>query len=188
MRTVLLPLEAGTWGRVGGVFRDLAAEARTALDAMGSVGEALVSLAADMRYRGQSYELTVPVPDAVAEDASPAALLALFHATHAEQFGHFDRAAPVEVVSLRAAASRAAPPLPMPRTTEVMREAAPDATIRLFLGGAWQKAGLHRRAALTAGARFSGPAVVTQADCTVLVPPGWAARSDALGNLALEGA
>ncbi|WP_426958378.1 hydantoinase/oxoprolinase family protein [Muricoccus radiodurans] len=188
MRTVLLSLDGRGWGRVGAVFGELASEARTALEAMGGAGEARVSLAADMRYRGQSYELTVPVPDAVAGAPSPAALLELFHRTHGEQFGHSDPAAPVEVVSLRAAASRAAPPLPMPRGAEAVRDAVPEAVIRLFLGGRWQDAGLHRRAALTAGAMFAGPAVVTQADCTVLVPPGWNARADALGNLILEAA
>jgi N-methylhydantoinase A len=186
MRTVLLPLDATSWPRIGTVFGELATEARDALAEMSGGDDARVALAADLRYRGQSYELTVPVPDDVAQAASPEALAALFHATHAESFGHSDPDAPVEIISLRAAASRAAPPIPFPRHPGTEHDAKPEATIRLRLGGGWQEAGLHRRTALKPGARFVGPAVVTQADCTVLVPPGWNARTDALGNLVME--
>jgi len=58
--------------------------------------------------------------------------------------------------------------------------------VPLTLGGATREAGLFRRAALTPGGRFQGPAIVTQSDCTVLVPPGWSAETDALGNLVME--
>ncbi|MDJ0390723.1 hydantoinase/oxoprolinase family protein [Roseomonas sp. E05] len=185
MRTVLQPLEAASWPALRQVFEELTAEANAALAEMSGTGETETSLGADLRYRGQSYELTVPVPAAVLEQGVEA-LLALFHAAHAESFGHSDPAAPVEVVSLRAAARRPAPPLPMPRQAAVPHEAAPETRIELRLDGAWKPAALHRRAALRPGGRFAGPAVVTQADCTVLVPAGWTAVTDELGNLVME--
>ncbi|EFH12311.1 hypothetical protein, partial [Teichococcus cervicalis] len=57
---------------------------------------------------------------------------------------------------------------------------------RLFLRGAWQEAALYERDALSPGAAFAGPAIVTQADCTILVPPGWQAETDGLRNLLLQ--
>jgi N-methylhydantoinase A len=48
------------------------------------------------------------------------------------------------------------------------------------------EAGLYDRAALDPGAMFQGPAIVTQADCTILVPGGWAASVDGLGNIVME--
>lgn len=185
MRTVLLSLEEGAWPRLEAVFQELRDEATTALAGMSGDGVAEVTLAADMRYRGQSYELTVPVPAGTLSGGVPA-LAALFHAAHEESFGHSDPAAPIEVVSLRAAARRPAPPLPMPRLPVAPHEAAPASRIRLWLDGAEREAGLYRRDALRPGGRLAGPAVVTQADCTVLIPGGWAAVTDELGNLVME--
>lgn len=185
MRTVLLSLEEASWPRLEAVFRDLREEATEALAEMSGQGGAETTLAADMRYRGQSYELTVPVPAKVLAGGVPA-LAALFHAAHDESFGHSDPAAPVEVVSLRAAARRPAPPLPMPRQPAAPHDAAPESRIRLWLDGAGREAGLYRRDALRPGGRFTGPAIVTQADCTVLIPGGWVAVTDELGNLVME--
>ena len=54
---------------------------------------------ADMRYVGQSYELTIEIqPDAPDQIA---AAIAAFHDRHESFYGHCDRAAPVEFVNLR---------------------------------------------------------------------------------------
>jgi N-methylhydantoinase A len=185
MRTVLFSLEDRFWPRLEAVFRELQDEATAALAEMSDDGTAETTLAADMRYLGQSYELTVPVPAKVLTGGAPA-LAALFHAVHEENFGHNDPTAPVEVVSLRAAARRPAPPLPMPRQPATPHDAAPESRIHLRLDGTEREAGLHHREALRPGGRLGGPAIVTQADCTVLVPNGWIAITDEFGNLVME--
>jgi N-methylhydantoinase A len=185
MRTVLFPLEDSFWPDLEAVFRELHDEATAALAEMSGHGTAETTLAADMRYLGQSYELTVPVPANVLTGGAPA-LAALFHAAHEESFGHNDPTAPVEVVSLRAAARRPAPPLTMPRQPATPHEVAPESRIRITLDGTEREAGLYRRDALRPGGRLAGPAIVTQADCTVLIPGGWAAITDELGNLVME--
>jgi N-methylhydantoinase A len=185
MRTVLLSLEAKAWPLLGSMFRELQEEATGALAEMSGEGEAETTLAADMRYRGQSYELAVPVPAEAVADGVPA-LAGLFHAAHAESFGHSDPDAPVEVVSLRAAARRPAPPLAMPRQEATPHEAMPESRIRLQLDGTEREARLYHRAALRPGGRLAGPAIVTQPDCTVLIPDGWLAVTDELGNLMMD--
>lgn len=180
MRTVLLPLEPAAWPVIAAGLAELAAEAEGALAEMGGAGAADTTLAADLRYRGQSFELTVPAGESLA------ALATAFHAAHDEAFGHSDPDAPVEVVSLRAVSRRAAPPLPFPVSPGTPHAETPEKLVPLTLGGATRDAGLFRRAALTPGGRFQGPAIVTQSDCTVLVPPGWSAETDALGNLVME--
>ncbi|WP_419899050.1 hydantoinase/oxoprolinase family protein [Roseomonas sp. USHLN139] len=186
MRTVLLPLEDASWPQIAAGFAAIAGEAEAALAEMGGAGESSLQMAADLRYRGQSFELEVPVAPSLLETPSAAALAALFHAAHDEAFGHSDPGAPIEVVSLRAAARRAAPPVPMPRHPLVDAVIAPEKTIQLRLDGAWREAGLYRRAQLHPGGRLSGPAIVTQSDCTVLIPAGWSASTDELGNLVME--
>ena len=182
MRTVLLPLDAETWPRLDAILDGIAHDAAQSVQTMAGPGNTAVVRAADLRYRGQSFELTVPMP----EGTDAEGLVRLFHAAHERNFGHAEEAAPVQVVSLRASASRAAPPIAMPHMEAMPHDVAPRNQVRLFLRGAWQEAGLFDRDTLDPGATFHGPAVVTQADCTILVPPGWRAHVDGLRNLWME--
>lgn len=182
MRTVLVPLEDETWAGIQAVLDDLAAEAGASVDAMAGPGETSVIRAADVRYRGQSFELTVPLPHA----ADAAALADLFHAAHDKAFGHADPQEPVQVVSLRASATRAAPPIALPRLEATPHPVSPSRHVMLHLGGDAEQAGLYDRATLDPGAELVGPAVVTQADCTILVPAGWRASVDPLRNVLME--
>ena len=174
MRTVLLPLDASSWPRLLAALDALAAEAAAAVEAMDGPGDTQVLRLADLRYRGQSFELTVPMDGADGPDA----LAARFHAAHDASFGHADPDAPVQAVSLRVTATRPAPPLELPRRPGAPHPARAQRTVRLRHGGAWHDAALFAREALHSGAGFTGPAVITQADCTVLVPPGWQAQLD----------
>ena len=182
MRTVLLPLDAPTWPRLQAMLQELAAEAGDAVLEMAGPGETEISLAADLRYGGQSFDLTVPFDAGVGLEG----LVRLFHAAHDRNFGHAEEAASVQVVSLRASAARAAPVIPMPRRPGRVHDATPRGRARLFAGGGWAEAALFDRAALDPGAAFAGPAIVTQADCTILVPAGWRAQVDELGNIRME--
>ena len=182
MRTVLLPLDAPTWPTVQAVLRELSAEAEAAVVAMAGPGATEVTVAADLRYQGQSFDLTVPLEPAVGLDG----VVRLFHAAHDRNFGHAEAEAAVQVVSLRASAARAAPVIAMPREPGGPHPAAARGTVQVFAGGAWQDAALFDRAALDPGAECMGAAVVTQADCTILVPPGWRARVDELRNIVME--
>jgi N-methylhydantoinase A len=182
MRTVLMPLEDAAWPTLRGVLGELADEAEAGVVAMAGPGDTTVALAADIRYRGQSFELTV----AMGPGDGPAELARLFHAAHEKNFGHAEEGAAVQVVSLRASASRPAPVIAMPRAAEVPHIVTPRGHARLYARGGWVEAGLYDRAALDPGAMFNGPAIVTQADCTILVPGGWAASVDGLGNIVME--
>ena len=92
----------------------------------------------------------------------------------------------MQVVSLRVAASRPAPPVKLTRREGVPHAPHPEGQVQLRHGGAWHTADLYTREELDPGAEFSGPAIVTQADCTVLVPPGWTARVDSYANIEME--
>jgi N-methylhydantoinase A len=182
MRTVLLPLDETSWPRLREMLDALAAEAEATVAAMAGPGKTDTIRAADLRYRGQSFELTVPLAGA----ACPAALAARFHAAHEASFGHAEAGAPVQVVSLRVSASRPAPPIALERREGTAHLARARGEACLYLNGRAHQAALHDREALDPGAELVGPAIVAQADCTVLVPPGWHARIDAFGNIAME--
>jgi N-methylhydantoinase A len=60
---------------------------------------------ADLRYRGQSFELTVPLGDGLAER---------FHRAHEERYGNADREREVELVAVRTADVAPGPELRLP--------------------------------------------------------------------------
>lgn len=179
MRTVLLPMEAEAWPVVLDTLDTLSAEAAATVAEMAGPGKTQIHRAADLRYRGQSFEITVPLDNA----AGVADLAAAFHAEHERQFGHADPGAPLQIVSLRVTATRPTPELRLPRQTPRPHAPKPMGETPVRLGGQMRQATLFARAELEAGAHFAGPAIVVQPDCTVLVPPGWNARLDALGNI-----
>jgi len=55
----------------------------------------------------------------------------------------------------------------------------------VWFAGGFRPTPIFQRAALAAGARFDGPAILEQPDSTTVVPPGWAGAADGLGNLFL---
>src|SRR5207249_628590 len=70
---------------------------------------------ADLRYRGQSFELTVPLDGDLAES---------FHRAHEERYGYAERDRAIELVAVRTAQKRPAPELRLP-SAEALRVAGP---------------------------------------------------------------
>lgn len=153
------------------------ADARLAADAVPPAARD-VTLAADMRYHGQAFELMVPWPDALDLDA----LLARFHAQHQARFSYADPTAAVEIVTLRATAigrlpkPRAAPPEAADRPARKGRR-------RVFVGDAWRDVDVWDRDALTPADRITGPAVVEEAFATHWIGAGWTASPEPGGAL-----
>ena len=165
-------------------YTGLAERARATLLRDGVAAPA-VTAQVDMRYRGQSYELTVPLPRPVTPAAVDSAVAA-FHAAHAQRYGYAMPDEPVEVVTLRVRATAPGARLALPEQPL----AGPDPTpARLadrpvwFTAAAPLMTAYYRRERLAPGNRFAGPAIVLQYDATVLVAPGWDAEVDRFGNL-----
>jgi len=55
----------------------------------------------------------------------------------------------------------------------------------MFFADAWHTAAIHHRNSLKQGVAIAGPARIDQTDTTTIVPPGWTARVDNLGNIAI---
>jgi len=152
-------------------LRPLRARARR--DLRGEAGKSGPTLAAflDVRYQGQSYELQVPLGAAYAAE---------FHHRHRELYGHADAARPVEVVNLRVVASAPGPRLP---DYSLPRRAAEKVAHRLHWHGRWVAARRIDRRALPRRGAARGPLLITELSATTLVPPGWAVRALAGGDL-----
>jgi N-methylhydantoinase A len=168
---------------------ELAAEARGVLDEQG-VEVARERRTADLRYRGQAFELEVLAPDGDDHGSGPAdvaALVAAFHAAHEERYGYAQPGEPVQLVTLRVRVEGPAPELPLATLAgggDV--EAATLATRQVVLDGAPVQARIVDRAGLGAGARLRGPAVVVGLDATCWVEPWQVGEVEDHGVLLLE--
>jgi N-methylhydantoinase A len=164
------------------VFASLERRATEALTANGCRPETIgVRRAADLRYSGQAYELTVPVaPGAAAFD-----LIEAFSSEHERTYGHRAVDEPVDLVSLRvSAAERVSAD---GSAVQRPRRGGPGKPPRQVYFG--EKHGamttpVISRIDLETGGR-SGPLVIEEYDATCVVPPGWSVRLDADGNLLL---
>ena len=136
--------------------------------------QAKIERSADLRYRGQSYELNVPW--------NPRNPAAPFHREHAKIYGYATPEREVEIVTIRV---RARQRLAKPKLTRAAIEKGRAETRRIWIDGAWKRAPVWRRAQLTA-TRSQGPALVLDYGSTTLVAPGWTYRVDRAGNLVLE--
>jgi N-methylhydantoinase A len=144
-----------------------------------------IELAADMRYDGQGYDVTVPLDAAWLAAGDVARLRAAFHNAHRATYGHANENAEIWLKELRAHIIGA---MPQPRIAPLRAAAAAgwerSRSVRLF--GREFAASVHQRAALDAGRRLAGPAIVNQMDTTTWIPPGWQAAVVPSGALVLE--
>ncbi len=143
---------------------------------------------AEMRYLGQSFQLNVRVPDEALAMADFPAIEAAFHDEHERRYTHCDRGAAVEFVELRVrifgVLSEAARLLPQVPTDE-SADACTGTRTLLMEDGA-QEAKIYRRDRLAPRARIQGPAIVEQADTTILIPATFTGEVDPFGNLLLS--
>lgn len=179
VRTYRTPLENIEVAAVEDAYTDLAERVRA--DASDPEA-ARIERAADCRYVGQSFELTVPV----GEPVDPAALAERFYDIHETVYGYrMDDA--VELVNLRSTATIEREP------TAVTYEAAgePEKGSReAAFDGKRHETPVYAREAVASGDEFDGPAVFEADESTVVVPPSWTATVEADGTLVLarEGA
>ena len=139
----------------------LAEDARQRLAADGYGGEAgQIERHASLHYQGQTYELTVPVPDGPLDDAALAALEEAFHAEHERTYGHRAGAEePVELVTLRVLGRgrRPAAPPPKHRTTARAARRVARHAARLLRPGARLVRGRRDRPRRSCASAREGP-------------------------------
>ena len=140
----------------------------------------------DVRYVGQSFELTIDYPSARTDLVR--SISASFYRAHLQRFGYADRSEPVEVVNLRLKLEMLVekPHVePQPSGPADPMGAQIGVAAVVFQGGS-RDTPLYLRETLRTGNRLRGPAVVLQMDSTTVVPPGWTGEVDPFGNLLLE--
>ncbi len=144
----------------------------------------------DLRYRGQSYELSVPLsmesPEPTPAAASVRQAVEKFHAAHAARYGFAMPAETVEIVTVRLRGIGPGADMNLPQEPLGPHDplAARVGTKPVwFTAAGAEESPCYDRTLLRPGHRFNGPAVVFQFDTTTVVAPGWSAEVDEHRNL-----
>ncbi|HMK81953.1 MAG TPA: hydantoinase/oxoprolinase family protein [Xanthobacteraceae bacterium] len=174
-------------GHVWPLFETLETQARQWIAQEGQLLSQLAfAHSADMRYRGQAFDIEVAIPRAVSDARSAAGLYELFHAEHERLYGFREERGVVEVVTARVTVSAEVCKVPLRRAQAKQRGAPPHSAREVYHDGKRITYAVYQRADLAAGARIEGPAIIEQSDTTIPVLPGWQATVDAFDNLMME--
>lgn len=146
--------------------------------------------AIEMRYYGQSFELTVDAPEGEINSNWMSGLLEKFHAAHEQAYGFRVDAEPVEIVNLR---STAVGEIRKPGLKKLSSEGRSldtalksDRWVYFNSQSGFVKTPVYDRVRLPAGAEFDGPAIVEEKDSTTVVLPGWKTQIDLYGNMLIS--
>jgi N-methylhydantoinase A len=134
------------------------------------------TVSADLRYRGQAFELVVPWPRLPDLEA----LLVAFHALHAQRFSYSNPGAPVELVALRMSVTGLLPPVHAERAAGLGAERVPEPR-EIWLSGAWRRVPVHQREQVTAP--IAGPALIEEEYTTIFLAEGWRCAPGPAGAL-----
>jgi N-methylhydantoinase A len=183
-RTLYAALDTLDPARLAGVLADMEAAAAAMFEAAGIPPARRVLLrAADLRYRRQAYELTVPMAAGPVLRPSLDRLAAAFHEKHRQTYGHANPAEPVQLVNVRLTALGRLPRRPLRRQGAM---SAPPRQRRVWFAETGLLAcPVWWRDGLAADAVLPGPAIVEAKDSTILIPPGWSATVTAQGYIRL---
>ncbi|WHH56859.1 hydantoinase/oxoprolinase family protein [Petroclostridium sp. X23] len=142
---------------------------------------------ADIRYFGQAYELTIPLPNQKIDEHVWKGLLDDFSTAHEQSYGFKKENDPIEVVSLRLSVVGRADNDDLYAKGERGDGKVMPVTIRkVYFMGKWMEAGIYNRDLLKVGDTFVGPAIVEETGATSVIGPSDKVVVDERKNLIIE--
>jgi len=193
--TLIVRADQVELSRITDEFERLETSGRLAHSSAASAsGEPIFERAIEMRYWGQSFELSVPVPDRKAIDNEwMSELIESFHESHNSAYGFRADDEPIELVNLRltTVGKIARPQL---RKLDII---SPDIKVAIkgerpvYFASDSSRGGVinttvYNRQKLPPRSTFNGPAIVEEPDCTTVIQPSWSVTVDDFGNLLVE--
>jgi len=188
VRTWPTQLDDAPFDDIARIYDELEREGRRAVvNTSVAPQKVMINRAADMRYVGQEHAVTVDLPMRVFEKQDRIAIKRHFDDMHLLRYGTSAPKEPAEIVSLRTTVTGV---MRKPVMKEITRGGAvPSKAARTgkrpvyFDGRGFIDTRTFARAALTAGNRITGPALIEEHASTTVLMPGDALHVDRFGNL-----
>jgi len=170
---------------LGDEFSQLASEAKKWLDDqhVAILKEFQLFYSIDARYKGQAFEIELPIDAEQLDKMNKDDLSDSFHDLHQRQYGHSDRHAKVETINFRVKLVAYTPKFQQIPLEKFEKAAQFIGSRSIICRGEVYSANIYDRSGLKAGHIIEGPAIVEQDDTTVLILPGWKGIVDLYGNL-----
>ena len=173
------------------IFNELQVRGREALAREGLAEEAMgFRRQADLRYVGQSHELTLSLAADALDQGQMQQILQQFHREHDRAYGFSAPGEEVELVNLRLAAVGEIAKPKMASIAQAEGEAVAKNMRPVYFAESegYVECPVYDRYALGAGAVVVGPAIVEEIDSTTTIHPGYQARIGEFGHMVLTGA
>ena len=176
-RTILLRVREIPRRMLEQTYSELQREVAAELKKEHWSGKAVYERSADLRYRGQGYELGLPYgPD----------MLERFHAEHQRRYGYSSPEREIEIVTVRLRGRVSSPEKLRAMKVEGRAGNLATQTAAVWFGGKKISTQVLPREILKSGLKYRGPAIVTEYSATTVVPPGISFHNDRAGNLVIE--
>jgi N-methylhydantoinase A len=175
---------AADFDRLNQLYESLEARGRELLMRDGVAAEHMsLSRNAQMRYTGQFWEVSAPIPSETLSEGSVATILDSFHKAHETEHGVCSPSFPVEFVSIGLTANGQFSTEP---ELEVVNQASSDAISGMrdvYFDGTWVPVSVYSGAELGSGSAVQGPAIIEYPHFETVLPKDTSAEVDRVGNL-----
>jgi N-methylhydantoinase A/oxoprolinase/acetone carboxylase beta subunit len=186
-RTRVGRLDTSDVTSLNAMFEEMEGEAGGVIRESSGAEPTRVEREVDLRYVGQGYEVTVPVPARPLEPDDLAAVRESFEKEYELRYGFTSPDQAVEATTWKVTAFGGSSELEIPRSTSTLDDVAGAVreTRRAYFpeAGGYVETPAYDRYLLFPGAEISGPAIVEERESTTVIPPGMTAACDEFGNL-----
>jgi N-methylhydantoinase A len=148
----------------------------------------LLAGTADVRYGGQAWELSFPVPTELFSEKDLQRIIRTFHEIHERTYGYKLEDEDVVLVNLRLSALGRVPLLEFPRNSlgsDISKKAI-KGNRNVFIKSQYEECPIYDRGRLTPGCLMKGPAIIEEYASTTLVLPEYVAKIDEFNNILIE--
>lgn len=185
--TFLRPANATTPEEVNAIYENLKERGKVKLANEGILPDRMAfNYSIDLRYVGQTHELTINLPCSSYDLVTHQQLASLLQKNHMKEFGHApDLEEPIEIVNLRLACLGL---IDRPQLPEVSKGPLPDpiGEYSVFMKDNWYDTSVYERSQLHWENVIKGPAIIEQMDSTTLILPGWTGTINRYGSILLK--
>jgi N-methylhydantoinase A/oxoprolinase/acetone carboxylase beta subunit len=139
----------------------------------------------DLRYQGQSYEITIPYSNKKTSDLS---FISDFHKAHSKLYSYHHEQRAVEIVNIRVKAVGKTKKIKLKRfpfKDKKPERASMKKQLIHYHRKTWQ-ASVFNRALLATGNEINGPAIIADSESTTLLPPSYTLEVDGFLNLIIQ--